>query len=471
MIAVTPKIKFMDDNALTQYLDLYRRHRQTVCGNAPEALNARRADALRALEGARLPRKSTNGNPITDLNAMFAPDYGVNINRLPFTADPAAFRCGVPNVSALTGIMANDMFIPGAAMRNRLPEGVTVCTFTEAAKCCPDVLREHYGTVAPLDKATVALNTLLAQDGVLVHVARGVSLSAPLQIIAQLGGVTTPMLALRRLLIVLDEGAQCKILLCDHGLAAGTDAGAIPMASDSVVEAVLGADAHLEIYDMQESADNTARYAYYGIRQHARSVLRGNLTTLRCGTTRNDIDVDLCGDGAECLLSGMVIAADNQVADNTTVVTHTAPHCHSDQLFKYVVADSARCVFDGLIKVQPGAHHTEAYQNNRNILADAQARMHTRPQLEIYCDDVRANHGSATGQLDREALFYMRTRGIPRDTARTMLMQAFMTDVIDTISLLPLRDRMRQLVARRLDDPADVAAACAACQPKKSTNA
>ena len=144
-------------------------------------------------------------------------------------------------------------------------------------------------------------------------------------------------------------------------------------------------------------------------------------------------------------------------------MTFNAPRCHSDQLFKYVAEGDSRCAFEGLIRVGAGAHHTEAYQNNRNMLASRGARMHTRPQLEIYCDDVRANHGAATGQLDNDALFYMQTRGIPREQARTMLMQAFMSDVIDSMSPAPLRERMRQLVSRRLGNPGDDGALCATC--------
>lgn len=142
-------------------------------------------------------------------------------------------------------------------------------------------------------------------------------------------------------------------------------------------------------------------------------------------------------------------------------MVHNAPHCHSDQLFKYVADGDARCSFEGLIRVQEGAHHTEAYQSNRNILSGADARMHTRPHLEIYCDDVKCSHGAATGQLDSEALFYMRTRGIPEAEARTMLMQAFMADVIETIALVPLRDRIRHLSEMRLGGTA--AGDCTEC--------
>lgn len=452
----------MNDNPLKQYINLYEEHERTVRDNAPAAMNARRADALSVLYRAELPRRGSDGYVHTDLRAMFAPDYGVNITRVPFRADlAAAYRCGVPGVTTLTGVLANDVFGPTESLATRLPEGVTVCAFSRAEERCPGVLSRYYGTVADGNNPAVALNDLLAQDGVLIYLRRGVRLPRPVQLVAILGGVTSPLLALRRILIVLEEDAECQVLVCDH---ANGDSE-VPLAADTVVETVLAEGARLEYIDMQESAGDASRYACIAVRQDARSNYRANFSTLRCGATRNDLHVSLNGEGAECLVSGMAITGENQVADNSTVIVHNAPRCHSDQLFKYVADGQSRGAFEGLIRVQPGAHHTEAYQNNRNVLASAGARMHSRPQLEIYCDDVRANHGAATGQIDGEALYYMRTRGIPEHEARTMLMQAFMSDVIDKINILPLRERMYHLVARRLGNPADMTAACGSCAP------
>lgn len=455
----------MDNNSLKQYTDLYEQYGAQLRAGAPEALNRRRRQAhtLLTQPETRLPHRGQDGYAHTDLNAMFAPDFGVNIGRLGFRADVAeAFHCGVPNVSALSGVVANDVFGPGEAMAHRLPEGVTVTSLGRAALICPEILDRYYNTVAPATNPAVALNTMLVQDGVLVHIARNVKLPQPLQLIEILGGVTSPLLALRRLLVVLEDNAECRMLVCDHAARTdGADGKPVLLASDTVVEICMAPGSRLEYYDMQESGTGNARYECLAVRQQAGSSFRSNISTLRCGTTRNDITVSLDGEGCECNLSGMAITDGTQVADNSTVVIHNAPHCYSNQLFKYVADGESRGAFEGLIKVQPGAHHTEAYQNNRNILASPGARMHTRPQLEIYCDDVRANHGAATGQLDADALFYMRTRGIPEDEARTMLMQAFMVDVVDTIGLTPLRERMRQLVSRRFDNPADACAACA----------
>lgn len=163
----------------------------------------------------------------------------------------------------------------------------------------------------------------------------------------------------------------------------------------------------------------------------------------------NRFDIHLDAPGAEFRLNGFVILTDTHVCNTAVTVFHHAPHCTSNQLVKYIVDDEAHGSFSGLIRVDHGAFATEAYQSNRNILAGASARMDSEPQLEIYCDDVKCSHGSATGQLDERALFYMRSRGIDLPEARSMLMNAFMADVIETIADDALRENMKQVIEQR----------------------
>ena len=159
----------------------------------------------------------------------------------------------------------------------------------------------------------------------------------------------------------------------------------------------------------------------------------------------------------------MAIGSEKMHIDNDSAINHRAPHCKSNQLFKYVLDEEATGAFEGSILVTPEAQYTEAYQSNRNILASTSARMHCKPQLEIYNDEVKCSHGATTGQLDTDALFYMRTRGIPEAEARTMLMQAFMIDVIETMHIAGLQERLRHLVERRF---AGTLGNCSACKEK-----
>ena len=431
-------------NSLSQYIDLYKQNAQEINAGSTEALNSLRMAALETLEGASLPERGDEDYERTSVNDMFAPDYGLNINRVNFQADIAAtFRCDVPNMSTLLGIVVNDIFRPTKSLLSGLPEGVTFQSLRQAAAEGHPAVVAHYGKVAPIDNPAVALNTLLAQDGVLVHIDRGVQLEKPLQLV-NIFSAPIPMMAPRRVLIVLEDGASAKLLACDH-----TQDSTNKYLSSEVVEIVLGANSHLDYYTIEESSSETTRHSNLYCRQEQNSRFSSGSITLTCGNTRNNFWLDLNGQGSECKLAGMVIGSDNQHIDNDVRLNHNVPHCTSNQLFKYVLDEKSTGAFSGRILVAENAKYTDAGQTNRNLLASSDARMHTKPMLEIYNDDVKCSHGATTGQLDNDALFYMQSRGIPEPEARKMLMQAFMADVIDSVDMEELHDRLRHLVEKR----------------------
>lgn len=431
-------------NALTQYIGLFEQNRETVCAHSAGKLNALRDEAFAQLRDARLPDKNCEGFEKTSIDGMFAPDYGVNISRVNIPVDVAAsFKCDVPSLSTLLGLVINDSFHPASMLESKLPEGVFFGSLKRAAVELPEILDRYYGEIAPKGEASVALNTLLAQDGVLIYVPRGVKLQRPLQLV-NIFSSPVSIAAFRRLLIVLDEGAEMQLLVCDHT----QDADNSYLASQ-IAEVYVGEGARFEACSIEESSVNTSRYSRMFVRQERDSHFSFNSTTLTCGTTRNEFSIDLNGENAETHLAGMVIGSGNMHIDNDSAIRHLSPRCRSNQLFKYVLDDASTAAFEGSILVAPGAQFTEAYQSNRNILASTEARMHCKPQLEIYNDDVKCSHGATTGQLDNDALFYMRSRGIPEAEARTMLMQAFMVDVIDSVHISGLRERLLHLVDRR----------------------
>lgn len=441
--------------SIDQYIDLYLRHRAEFEHDAPEAMNSLRNRALESLAHKHLPEKGEEGYEKTSLDEMFAPDFGVNVNRVKVSADLAAsFKCDVPNMSTLLGVCVNDTFYTGKGL-HRLPEGVVFASMRTAAAEIPHILNAYYGTLAPLTRPEVALNTLLAQDGVVVYVPDGVVVEQPLQLV-NIFSTPAPVMGVRRVLIVLGRGAYAKMLVCDH-----TQPTAGECLSSQVIEIALGAGSRFDYYDIEESSQFTGRVSALFARQSKDSNLLVNGMTLTCGKTRNDYSIDIDGEGCETMLAGMAIGTAGMHTDNSSVVRHLAPRCHSRQLFKYVLDDKATGAFEGSILVTPKAPFTEAYQSNKNVLASPDAKMHTRPQLEIYNDDVKCSHGATTGQLDKEALFYMRTRGIPEQEAKTMLMQAFMTDVIDTVRMDGLRDRLKHLVEKRF---AGADAMCGDCK-------
>jgi Fe-S cluster assembly protein SufD len=445
-------------SSIDQYIDLYGHNRETVEAATPDVINRLRRPALEALKSfGRFPGKRDEGYSRFSVEDLFAPDYGVNIARVPFAVDVTqSFRCDVPNVSTLLGVVVNDAFRPTTTLLKNLPEGVTVSSLASVASEDPEFIGRYLGALSHNRDAASALNTMLMQDGVVIRVRAGVKLEKAIQIV-NIFNASASLMSVRRMLVVLEEGASARMLVCDHSQSA--DFGYL---SSQVTEIFLHPGASLEYCDIEESSEQTSRMSQLYVSQDTGSRLAVNGTSLTVGRTRNEFHVDINGENCDAELAVMAIADGSQVIDNSSRINHLAPHSRSNQLFKYLLDDKSQGAFEGLILVAPDAVHTEAYQTDRNMLASAEARMHTAPQLEIYCDDVKCSHGAATGQLDRNALFYMQTRGVPEDEARMMLMQAFMGDVIEHVSIDGLRDRLRHLVERRLSGEHAACGDCAA---------
>ena len=430
---------------MKQYIDFFNQQRDAICANSAPVMNAQRDHALNVVQNSALPHIGDEHYKITDIDAIMAPDYGINSNRIGIPADIAeAFRCDVPNLSTWLYFLINDSFRAGKPSGVHLPDGVIIDSLANAAINHPQLVKQYYNTIAHADNPRVALNTLLAQDGVMIYVPKGVVLERPIQIVNILNGAV-PMMAIRRLLIVADEGASLKLLLCDH-----TQNRNVAFADNQIIEVYAATNSTIDIYDLEESTPLTKRTSMLFARQCSGSNLLVNNVTLANGITRNDVFVDLTGEHSETHLYGMAIGQDNSHIDNYTSVSHNMPRCHTREQFKYLLDDHSQGAFEGKILVLEGADKTEAYQSNNNIIASPNAKMHTKPQLEIYADDVKCSHGATIGQLDQNALFYMRTRGVSEKDARMLLMQAFMADVVDCVRLDALRDRLRLLVEKRL---------------------
>lgn len=450
-------------NSLTQYIDLYRAMGATIDAHAPEVMNRLRPAAFEALEKAgTLPLRGTEGYEKSDVAGMFAPDFGLNLERKAFPVDVAAsFHCDVPNISTLLGLVVNDSFVAGKTLDRNLPEGLEVMSLAQAAREYPDLVGAHLNRLAADRTATAALNTLLLQDGVFIRARRGCRPEKAVQIV-NIFNAAMPLMAVRRVLLVAEEDSAVRVLFCDHSQNPDTD-----YLSSQVIEVFAAQGSSVELYDIEESSARTRRMSEMFVSQDARSRVSFNGATLYAGLTRNNFNIDVNGDHAETELSGLVIGSGDEVIDNSVSLRHHSHHCTSRQLFKYALFDRANGAFGGKIIVDEGAVRTDAAQNNRNLLASTDARMHAAPQLEIYCDDVKCSHGATTGQLDARALFYMRSRGIPEEEARMMLVQAFMVDVINGISLDALRDRMRMLVEKRLSGTSAACSSCAGtCNPR-----
>ena len=404
-----------------QYIDLFSQCEAMICRHSAEVLNAPRAQAFADFEKLGFPTRKQEKYKYTDVSKLFEPDYGLNLNRLDIPVNPyEVFKCDVPNMSTALYFVVNDAFYRKALPKAQLPEGVLLGSLKELSEQYPALVKQYYGKLADTSKDGVtAFNTTFAQDGFMLYVPKGVVVDKPIQLVNILRADVNFMVN-RRVLVVLEEGAQARLLICDHAMD----------------------------YVYQEAFCNVV---FYGLNLHN-------------GTTRNTTEVTLAGRGAEINLCGMVIADKNEQVDNHTFIDHKVADCTSNELFKYVLDDQATGAFAGKVLVREGAQHTNSQQTNRNLCATRDAHMYTQPQLEIYADDVKCSHGATVGQLDENALFYMQQRGISLKEARLLLMFAFVNEVIDTIRLDALKDRLHLLVEKRFRGELNKCQGCAICK-------
>ena len=455
-----------------QYIDLFSQCEAMICQHSCEVMNAPRAAAFADFERLGFPTREDEKYKYTDISKLFEPDYGLNLKQLDIPVNPYdVFKCDVPNMSTSLYFVVNDAFYDKVLPKSYLPEGVLLGSLRQLATEHPELVKKYYGRLADTEKDGVtALNTALAEDGVLLYVPSGVVVERPIQLVNILRSDVNLMVN-RRVLIVLEDGAQARMLVCDHAM------DAVNFLATQVVEIFVGRDAVLDLYELEETHNSTVRVSNMYVQQDSGSNVLLNGMTLTGGTTRNSVNVTLAGEGtrnsvnvtlagegAEINLCGMAIADKNQHVDNHTSIDHAVPRCTSNELFKYVLDDQATGAFAGLVLVRPGAQHTNSQQTNRNLCATREARMYTQPQLEIYADDVKCSHGATVGQLDDAALFYMRQRGIPMHEARLLLMFAFVNEVIDTIRLDALRDRLHLLVEKRFRGELNKCQGCAICK-------
>ena len=386
-------------NAEQQYIELYEQAREMIFSHAPEAMNAVRDEAFEDFRRQGFPSKKVERYKYTDLQKLFAPDYGVNLNRLEIPVDPyQAFRCDVPNLSTSLYFVVNDAFYNRQQPQAHLPEGVIVSSLREN----PHFIEKYYAKLAKTDEdAVTALNTMLAQDGLLVYVPKNVKVDRAIQVINILKATPSnaqrqvpDLMVNRRVLIILEEGAEIKMLFCDH---AADDRNFL---ATQVIEAYVGENASLDLYCLEETHYKNVRLSNVYIDQQANSRVNHNVITLHNGVTRNRLDLTFSGPGAECGCYGCVIADKQQHVDNNTLIVHRAPHCTSNELYKYVLDDKAVGAFAGRVLVEHGAQKTASQMTNQNLTATREARMYTQPMLEIYADDVKCAHGSTVGQLN-----------------------------------------------------------------------
>lgn len=427
-----------------EFSRLYAENADKISEGTSGLLNQYRDRALVDFKKLGIPTKKTEDYRYTDLMSYLKGDYTYELAPSRYSVDlEDLFRCDIPELNTHIILVLNGFYYEKNQPAN-LPEGMIISSLAKASIDHPEIVNKHYSQYADTSlDSLAALNTLFAQDGIFIYVPGNTVLEKPIQII-NIGFSLHNLRITRRNLIVADQGAQASILVCDHTLCRRS------FITNSLTEIYTGENARVDYVRMQNENSKSSQITNTFIHQEANSTFSSNTISLHGGLIRNNVFAKLNGEGATNNTHGIFFGADNQHVGSFTNIHHAKPHCLSDQLFKGVLDDNSTGAFNGKIMVDKYAVKTLAYQRNNNMLLSKSAKMNTKPQLEIYNDDVKCSHGATTGQLDTDAIFYLRSRGIAYEEARHLLMYAFANEVISKISLEPLRERMNDMVEKRL---------------------
>jgi len=393
-------------------------------------------------------------------NSLFPKQYDkqflLDIPAVPYSKSlDEIFRCEVHGFWADTYSMLNGWYYgPEETQLITTAEGVIIGSMARAVQQFPELFEQHFGQIANnTQDGFTAVNTALFKDGIFIYVPDGVEVKNAVQLI-KLINREDPIMVNSRNLIILGKNSKLTFLHCDDSI------NHTPGFINTVTEVLVGENASFELYKLQNLNDSTSLINNTHIRQERDSRLKVNVLTLNGGQIRNELHVDLMGQGADADINGIYLMDKQQHIDNQVYVNHGVPNCHSNELFKGVLDDEATGVFNGHIYVARDAQKTNAFQRNNNILMTPKAVIDTMPFLEIYADDVKCSHGATVGQLDDEALFYMMQRGIGREDALLLLMFAFLAEVTSKVSIEILRVSYEDMIKRRLQGELSVCDKC-----------
>lgn len=407
-----------------------------------------RAAAIRRYRESGIPTTRDEEFKYTPLHALtetkYRFGYGANLAR----EDLAPLLLG--DMDAITIVFVNGQFAPDLSSTDSLPNGAYIGSFSEACGFEGEI-KEHLGTIAHFndrlgstnDLRFVDLNTAYLGDGTLVFLEKNVSVERPIHIVHVVSAAEVAALSFPRNLIVLGENSEAKIV--ENYLTVEGDGVTIP-----VTEVRLAASARLEHIRVQNESLASTHIANIFVDQAAQSVYTSNNINFGGSVSRCDINAYVGGEHCETWLNGANVATGSQIIDNHTRIDHALPNCQSFEVYKSILKDSGVGVFNGKIFVYEDAQKTDAKQTNQAILLSPTATMNTKPQLEIFADDVKCTHGATIGQLREDALFYLRARGIPLAEAQGLLVYAFAAEVLEKITIDEVREKLEAALFEKL---------------------
>ncbi|WP_420155475.1 Fe-S cluster assembly protein SufD [Siphonobacter sp.] len=414
-------------------------------GESRSSLHQRRRQALMHFEQLGFPTIKHEEWKYSNVKNLV--NQAFNITPVASITDDDLVSLQIPNLAGNILYFINGQYQPQLSTIVSPSEEVEILPFTEGYKKYPELVEKHFAQYADDSKdAFTALNTAFAQNGAFIYVPKGKVVETPI-ILRFISDARTENVAIQlRNLIIVGDRAEVKVAESFRTL------GEFSSFTNTVTEAFVGEEAHFDHYKVQDETQKAYHIGTTQVQHSRASQTHDTTVTLNGGWIRNNLNLVLNGEHVEAHLNGLYLPNGRQHIDNHTLVDHAMPNSYSNELYKGIIFDQATGVFNGKIFVREDAQKTNAYQSCKNVLASPEATMNTKPQLEIYADDVKCSHGTTTGQMDEEALFYLQSRGVPKEKGRALLMLAFAEDVVERIKIPAIREYLETALAKKVGE-------------------
>ncbi len=433
----------------------FEENKKTLFENNSEYMTSLREKVAGLFSETGFPDQSIEQWRYTNLTEVLNRDYKLMLKPPVEKIDlHSVFKCNIHQLETYMFAQLNGWHVAEDEPIKIFDDGTIIGSLAAAMIKYPELFESNYGRIAITDEnGFVSLNTAFAQDGIFIYVPDNVKVEKAIQMI-NITNLNENIFVQPRNLIILGKNSELTLVHCDDSVQHKTSL------INTVTEINVGENAFLDYYKLQNKDDQSTVITSTYVNQDRSSKFNANTITLNGGIIRNNINVKLDGEGSESNIYGLYLMDKNQHVDNQVYIDHAKANCYSNELFKGIIDDNASAVFNGHVLVRKDSQNTNAFQTNKNVLLTGSAKVTTKPFLEIYADDVKCTHGATVGLLDMDSLFYIRSRGISEKNAKILLMYAFAAEVINKMSIIALRNRLDDLVKKRLRGELSICEEC-----------
>ena len=424
------------------YRENFARFEARFGDSGPIWLRSMRREAMKRFSELGFPTLRDEDWKYTNLRPLAKVEFGPAPSDLDSLSSESLRQLAFAGLGQVRLVFVNGEFAPGLSALDSLPEGLRVAPLSDLLEKESQKIENHLGRYADgQNEAFGALNTAFLREGAFIHVAANRLIEEPIQVLFLVTEKASDSLTCPRNLFLIDANSQASIIENYSALAENR------YFTNAVTEVVVADNAVLDHYKLEVESPEAFHVGCTQTRQGRDSTYRMHNMSFGGLLVRNNIGTVLDGPGGYCALNGLFVTSGKQQVDNFTIMEHAQPHCDSRELYKGILDDRSRGVFHGRIIVRKGAQKTDSKQTNDNLILSDNALINTKPQLEIYADDVKCTHGATIGQLEKDGLFYLRSRGIEEQAARSLMIYAFASQVLAKIGHQPLRDQLHAHLA------------------------